>query len=128
MDVQVLLDAGAGDFAQVHANIETVRVHGFCQGVLAAACELEEVLQFLVGQRVQVSGLFIRYYHQMAPGIRIRVQQRITRALADQDVVGLVIVGAGDAREEALPGRGRLGRQDVFDSPRGVQRFHPQKL
>jgi hypothetical protein len=40
VDVQMFRDARAGDFAQVDADVEAVRLHGLRQGVDATAGEL----------------------------------------------------------------------------------------
>ena len=77
-------------------------------------------VDFLVRQAVQVGRLFVRHDHEMAAGIGVGVEQRVAGAVARDDVIGLVIAGLGDAREEAL-GERRFGRQDIFDPPRSVQ-------
>ena len=56
----------------------------------------------------------------MAAGVGIGVEKSVARAVADNDEVGFVIVGLGDAGEEAFC-RGLLWRKDVFDAPRGVE-------
>ena len=90
------------------------------QRVLAAPREFHQVREFLLGQPVQIGRLSVRHDHQMAAGIGIGVEQSIAGAVARDDVIGLVIVGLGDAREQALSRLG-LGRQDIFNPPRSVQ-------
>ena len=55
--------------------------------------------------------------------VRIGVEQGKTRAVAGDDVVGLVVARLGDAGEQARVEL-RFGRENVFNPPRGVQRFH----
>src|SRR5437899_7074047 len=63
----------------------------------------------------------------MSARVRICVQQRVTGAVSGDDMVGLVVIGLGDAREQALCQCG-FGRQDIFYSPGSVERFHRQTL
>src|ERR1035438_8759072 len=48
------------------------------------------------------------------------IEQRVAGAVTRDDIMGLIVVRLGDAREEALGELG-LGRQDVFNPPRSVQ-------
>src|ERR1039458_4192040 len=63
----------------------------------------------------------------MAAGVGEGVEQRLTGAVARDDMIGLIVVRLGDAQEEALGELG-LGRQDVFNPPWGVQWFHCPRL
>ena len=56
----------------------------------------------------------------MSAGVRIGIEQGIARALAGDDVVGLVFAGLGDTGEEIL-GLRRFRGQDIFNAPGGVQ-------
>ena len=64
--------------------------------------------------------LSVRHDHKMATSIGIGVEQSKAGSVARDDVIGLVIVGLGDPREQARS-RLRLGCQDIFDPPRSVQ-------
>ena len=112
---------------EVDADVEPVRLHHARERVLAAPRELQQVGEFLVRQAVQIGRLPVRHDHEMPAGVGIGVEQRVASAVARDDVIGLVIAGLGDAREEALGVPG-LGRQDVFNPPRSVQWFHRQTL
>src|SRR5262249_30086257 len=63
----------------------------------------------------------------MASGIRKGVEQRITRSIARNDIVGFVIIGLRDTSEQAFHQR-RFGRQDILQAPGSMQRFHWAKL
>jgi len=127
VDVQMLDDARAGAFAEIDAEIEAVGAHDFGERVLTATRELHEVGHFLHGQSIQVGRLFVGHRHHVPASVGIFVEQRKTGAVPGDDVVGLVIIGLGRAGEDALRKR-RLGREDVFDSPRGVEWFHAEQI
>ena len=55
MNVKVPRHPGAGDLAQVDADVEPIRFHHICERVLAAPRELEEVGEFVICQPVEVS-------------------------------------------------------------------------
>src|SRR5207244_9865662 len=75
VDVYMLDDAGAGDLAQVNADVESVRFHHLCQGVLATAGQKHEVPQLLIGEVVEVGSLFVRHGHQVSAGVGVSVQE-----------------------------------------------------
>ena len=119
-------DARAGDLAEIDAEVETIGLHHLRQCVDAAAGELPQIRQFRFGQAIQVGDLFVRHDQQMSAVVGIGVEQCEARAVAHNDTVRFVVIGLGDAGEQAGIEL-RFGRQDVFDAPRRVQRFHDNK-
>ena len=117
----------AGDPADVDTHVEAVGLHHRRQRVDAAAREFPQIGQFLVGQAIQVGDLFVRHDQQMPAVVRIEVEQCETGAVAHDDQVCFVIIGLRDAGEQAGI-KLWLRRQDVFDAPRRVQRFHAGRV
>ena len=70
--------------------------------------------------------MFVRNDQQMTARIRKSVQQSKASPRARNDVIGFIVVGLGDRREEAL-GQIGLRRQDILNTPRSVQRFHIER-
>ena len=54
-------------FAEVDADVEAVGFHHLRERVLAAAGELHQIGQFLVGQTVQVGRLLVGHDHRWPP-------------------------------------------------------------
>ncbi|MEY2465945.1 MAG: hypothetical protein QOD03_466, partial [Verrucomicrobiota bacterium] len=127
VNMQMFVNARTRAFTEVNADVEAIRIHHMGQSILASPRELHQVGEFFFGEVVQRIGLLVGNDHQMAAGVRIFIKQRKTGAVADDDIVGFVIGRLGNAREHAFVERG-FGRQDIFDTPRGVQRFHAHKL
>ena len=125
--MQVPQNAGARDLAEVEADVEPVRLHHARERILTAPRELHQVSEFLVGQPVQVRSLPVRHNQEMPSVVGISIEDSKARAIARNDVIGLVIVGLSDPGEEALWAL-RLGCQDVFNPPRGVQLFQAPTL
>src|SRR5207247_10692750 len=71
VNVQMFNDAGAGDFAQVDADVEAVGPHDFRERVLAAAREQHQLGDFLIGEAVEVGYLPVRDSHKVSTGIGI---------------------------------------------------------
>src|SRR5690348_137517 len=63
----------------------------------------------------------------MSAVIGIGIEHGVASSIARNDVVVLVLARLGDAGENAFGGSG-FRRQDIFNSPRGVERFHEKKL
>ena len=63
----------------------------------------------------------------MTAHIGIPIQQREAGTVAGNDIISFVIIGLSDAGEQTRL-KLRLGGQDVFYPPRGMQRFHAEKL
>ena len=123
MDVQMFRNARAGNLAQIDADVEAVGFHHRRQRVDATARELPQIRQFLLRQAVQVGDLFVRHDQQMSAVVGIGIEQGETGAVAHDDAVRLVVIGLRDAGEQAGVELW-LGREDVFNPPRCVQRFH----
>src|SRR6266487_3050574 len=60
--------------------------------------------------------------------IRKRIQDRKAGAGSRDDVVGDVITGLGYAHEKRLLREGRFRRENILDSPRGMETFHWVRL
>lgn len=121
MDVEMFNDAGAGNLAEIDADIESLGFHDGSDGVLAASQELHEFEEFLIVEIVPIGGLPVRNDHEMAAVVRVCVEEGVAGAAPGDDVIGFVIGRLGDAGEERLIADGRLGAQDVVDAPRGVE-------
>jgi hypothetical protein len=95
VDMEVIGDAGAGDAAEVEADVEAVGFHDLGEGVLAAAGEDHEVGEFRFGEVVEVRGLTVRDDEEMAAVVGIGIEQREAGAIAGDDMVGDVVVRPG---------------------------------
>ena len=63
----------------------------------------------------------------MSPVVGIGIEQREACAVAHDDAVRFVVIGLRDAGEQAGIELW-FGRQDIFDAPRRVQRFHALRV
>src|SRR2546426_979067 len=63
----------------------------------------------------------------MASSVRKSVQYRKASPVASDDIIRFIIVRLSDVSEQTL-WQGRLGRQNIFNTPWGVQRFHYRTL
>src|SRR6266487_4272402 len=90
--------------------------------------QFQQVQQLFIDQLGEVADLSVGHNHEVAAVVRIVVEQGEAAAVARDHVVSDIVVRLGDLGEEA-DFRGRwFGRQDVLDSPRGVETFHAAKL
>jgi hypothetical protein len=120
VDVEVLENSRASNFAEVDADVEAVGFHELGEGVLATASEFHQIGHLFVGEAIHVTDLFVGNDHQVAASVGVSVEQSVTSAVASDDKVGFVIVGLGDLGEQAFGGGGFWG-ENVFDSPWGVE-------
>src|SRR5262245_11397165 len=56
------------------------------------------------------------------------VEEGVTAPGTDHDQVGFIIVAVCDPLKHGGFARGRFGREDVGDPPRGVEMFHRSEL
>ena len=126
--MEMLHDASPGGLAEVDPDVEAVRFHDGPQGGQAALDQFHQVQQLFIDQLGEVADLSVGHNHEVAAVVRIVVEQGEAAAVARDHVVSDIVVRLGDLGEEA-DFRGRwFGRQDVLDSPRGVETFHAAKL
>ena len=121
VDVQVIGNARAGDFAEVDAHVKAIRLHHGGKRGHAAAGELPQVQQFLIGKAVQIRHFLVGNDHQMAAIVGITVQHGVAGAVARDHEIGNVIGRARNAAENALLQFRQPDCSVVFDAPRRVE-------
>src|SRR5215472_3694867 len=63
----------------------------------------------------------------MSTGIRIFIEQRKTGPISGNHIIRLVVVRLGNTCKQTFIQRG-LRREDVFNTPRRVERFHESRV
>jgi hypothetical protein len=124
VDMEVIGDSGASDAAEVDADVEAVGFHDLGEGILTPAGKDHEVGEFGFGEVVEVRGLTVRDDEEMAAVVGIGIEKCEAGSIAGDDMVGDIVIGLGDAREEGGVARRGFGGEDVLDSPGSVEDFH----
>jgi len=120
VNMQMFHDASTGDLSEVDTDIKSIRFHHLRQGVLAPPSQQQKVGHFLVGKLVEIRGLFVGHYQQMAPGIRVAIEQGIACSISRDDVVVFIFGGLGNPRKKTF-GQLAFWRQDILDPPGRMQ-------
>jgi hypothetical protein len=124
VEMEVALDARAGDLAKIEADVEPLRFHDGGEGVLAATKQFHQVGEFFVGQAVEIGGLLVGDDHQMPAGVGIFVQHGEAGAVARDDEIGVVVAGLRDLRKDGGVRGGGFWGENVLNPPGRVERFH----
>ena len=119
--VDVAGDAGAGDFADVDADVEALRIHGTFEGVLAEHEEFHDFGALFGGAFGERGGVPVGGDEEVAVDIGIFVEhQEAVRGAGEDEVCVVLVWGFGGAAEEAVFGAVGDGL-DVVESPGGVK-------
>ncbi len=85
MPVQVTRDPGAGDIRNIHAQIKTVRSHGFLKGPLHPDQNLEELSLLPKVQLRDMRDMPFRDDHQVTVIVRVAIEDHGVVDGADKD-------------------------------------------
>ncbi len=122
MDVEMVVNAGSRRLAQIHAEIEPLRLHRFGQnpdGKIHKSKELPALRRKKIGQTIQVAKW---NDHEMAAGVRIAVHHDETViSLAENQAILVRGIPAENASSGFFPSY--IGR-----APRRKDRVHSETL
>ena len=103
VNVQMSRQAGTGAFAEIDADIETVRFHGKCQGLFGLADEGHHLSHFIVGDFFELADVPQRRDKQMAVIVRKAVEYHYAMPCPPQNNVGGIVLGVADVvTDEAI--------------------------
>ena len=124
--VQVLVYAGAGDFADVHADVESVRLHELRQGPDALLRERRHLCEFIRSQRREVRCVAVGHDHQVSRVVGVRVHDYETmRAPLDYHAYLVLVAFRKFAEDAAFHLFRAVGvREYVLRAPRREYLFH----
>ena len=100
VDVEMLVDAGAGSGAEVDADVEAVGAEGGVDGGLEALEHSHHLEGFVVGEVLQPAGLAVGQDHEVAGVVGINIEQGEAALAAGEDEVGFVVGALRDAGED----------------------------
>src|SRR5918996_740618 len=122
--VEVIRNPGAGGHAQVHADVEPIRLHRFLQRLHASLHQALHVQRLVVLDLLELTDVAERGYHQVTAVVRVLVQHG-ERQLASRHDQGLLVVAFLRLLAEQAPLILALaGLADVLHPPGRPQPFH----
>ena len=123
MEMDVLFDSCSGGFAQVHADVQSLRLVDFFDYAFGGASKGHHFLDGLLVYLLQASGVLIRRDHDVTAGVRIAVEDDEVEAGAMDNEHFFVTAESSGFAEDAFHAMGFLVI-DVGGAPRRPEVLH----
>ena len=107
-------DAGASGFADIHAEVEAVRLVDALESLLGALGQIDELVRSFNGQHGEAIEMRVGHDHDMARGVGIGIEaDEAVLCAQDEPAGGFSLIGAGAVGDGEVDGGNEVAEDAV---------------